>query len=66
MSRESVLILVGALVILSPFVGLPLQVLAWVLPVLGLVVVGIGIALRSRRRKELRARVAPPAEHLVP
>jgi uncharacterized membrane protein len=50
MSRESILILLGVLFILSPFVGLPLYVLAWVLPALGLAVAGIGVSLRSRRR----------------
>lgn len=62
MSRESVLIVLGLLVVLSPFIGLPLEILAWVLPVLGLIVVGIGVALRSRRRKEQRIRFSVPVD----
>ena len=50
MSRESLLILVGILVALSPFVGLPLVWLAFVTPFLGAVVVLIGFSLVSRKR----------------
>lgn len=62
MSRESVLVLLGLLIVLSPFVGLPLEILAWILPVLGFAVAGIGVALRSRRRKEQRIRLSVPVE----
>lgn len=47
MSRVQTLSLIGILVILSPFIGLPLSVLSFVLPVLGLAVVVIAISLRS-------------------
>jgi hypothetical protein len=54
MSREATLILVGVLVALSPFSGLPQGWLAVVLPFLGIVAGGIGYALR--REQVLRAR----------
>ena len=47
MSRVQTLSLVGILVIASPFIGLPLSVLSYVLPVLGLAVVVIAISLRA-------------------
>lgn len=49
MSRESVLILLGILVMLSPFLGIPLPWLSVLLPVLGLSVVVIGITYRGKR-----------------
>jgi hypothetical protein len=54
MSRESLLILLGILVALSPFLGIPLSLLAWILPVLGLVTLGIGISLRTERTRSAR------------
>ena len=51
MSRESTLILLGSIVLLSPFAGLPISLLSWLLPVLGLITLGIGISLRAERRK---------------
>lgn len=51
MSRESALIILGILVAVSPFVGLPLSVLAWILPVLGILTAIIGLALRLRRQR---------------
>ena len=49
MSRTGTLVLLGILVALAPFVGLPLSVLAWVLPILGVMVLLTGISLRARR-----------------
>jgi uncharacterized membrane protein YqgA involved in biofilm formation len=46
MSRSLMLIILGALIALAPFSGLPLRVLAFVLPVLGLVAMAIGISYR--------------------
>lgn len=48
MTRESFLILLGVLVALSPFLGLPLTWLAVLLPLLGLITLGIGYTLRAR------------------
>lgn len=50
MHRESSLIALGALIFVSPFLGLPYSWLMFILPVLGLVVVAIAISLRMRRR----------------
>ncbi len=52
MSRESLLILIGTLVALSPFVGLPLAWLAFIVPALGGVTVLIGFSLSSRKKRE--------------
>lgn len=47
--------LLGVLVALSPFSGLPLAILSWILPVLGLAVLLIGITTESRNLKLQRA-----------
>ena len=52
MSRESLLVLIGILVVLSPFVGLPLTWLAVLVPVLGGMVALIGVTLVSRKGKK--------------
>lgn len=49
MSRRVILLILGVLVILSPFVGLPLSILAWILPILGAFIVLTTLALRRRR-----------------
>ncbi|MES2226104.1 MAG: hypothetical protein V4480_04845 [Patescibacteria group bacterium] len=48
MKRETILIILGVLIVLSPWSGLPLAWLSWVLPVLGLAVAAIGFTLRAR------------------
>ncbi len=63
MSRESMLILLGILVMLSPFLGLPLSLLAWLLPFLGLVTLGIGISLRTERTRSAKPAIS---SHEVP
>jgi Na+/H+ antiporter NhaC len=55
MTRERVLMILGALVLISPWSGLPLAWLTWILPIIGLVVLAIGFTLRNRTA------VAPPA-----
>lgn len=40
------LIILGALVFVAPFSGLPMSILAWILPVSGLALVAIGISYR--------------------
>ncbi|MDR3548052.1 MAG: hypothetical protein P4M11_07280 [Candidatus Pacebacteria bacterium] len=52
MSRENFLILLGILVVLSPFAGLPLAWLMWLLPILGALIVIIGIMIRRSRRTQ--------------
>jgi len=53
------LIILGVLVALAPFYGIPMSILAFILPVLGLVVAAIGISLRAGRPAS--ARPAPPS-----
>ncbi|MDB5190408.1 MAG: hypothetical protein JWN49_734 [Parcubacteria group bacterium] len=48
MSRESILMILGILVAISPWSGLPLSILAWILPLLGLAITFIGFTLRTR------------------
>ncbi len=54
MSRPSILILIGVLVILVPFSGLPAALRSLIAAILGACVLGIGLAMRSReaRREE--------------
>lgn len=58
MSRARTLILLGVLIALSPFLGLPVWILMWVLPILGLMVLLTGVSLRTRR---VREEPQPPA-----
>ena len=56
MSHVTTLILLGVLVFLAPFSGLPISWLSWILPILGLCVIVSGLSLRqSRVRAEIRA-----------
>lgn len=49
MSRELLLIVLGLLSALVPFIGLPYSWLMIILPVLGVAVAGIAFSLRGRR-----------------
>lgn len=51
MSRESILIVVGVLLMVSPFIGLPLSILMWFYLAFGLLIVGIGASLRLRKKR---------------
>jgi hypothetical protein len=51
MSRESILVIVGILLMVSPFVGLPLSILMWLYLALGLLVSLIGVTLRLRKKR---------------
>ena len=50
MHRESLLIVLGILVAIALFVGLPISWLRFILPALGILIVFIGFTLRNRRR----------------
>ena len=54
MSRESMLIVLGALVVLSPFSGFPLAWLTWFYLFAGLLTAAIGATLRLRRIRRAR------------
>ena len=49
------LMILGGVVILSPFLGLPLSILTWILPVLGLAILAIGFSYRKRVPVETEA-----------
>ncbi|MDB5245583.1 MAG: hypothetical protein JWN90_688 [Parcubacteria group bacterium] len=55
MSRESILMILGILIAISPWSGLPLSILAWILPLLGLATAFIGFTLRTRATNALRS-----------
>jgi hypothetical protein len=55
MSRTSLLIILGILVVLTPFSGLPLSWLSWILPIIGLIVIVIGVSLHRRHRESAAA-----------
>jgi hypothetical protein len=54
MSRETVLIALGVLVVISPYLGVPLSILDFVLPLLGLLIIVIGIMYRRTDKLSLR------------
>lgn len=64
MSRERFLIIFGLLVLLAPFVGLPLAILSWVLPVLGAAVAFIGVSY-AMRKKGREPAVPHPASEVI-
>lgn len=67
MTRERVLMILGVLVLISPWSGLPLAWLAWILPAIGLIVVGIGLTLRGRSKPPLAQPPSVPSiEHREP
>ncbi len=62
MNRETALIAIGILVLLSPWSGLPLAWLEWILPVFGVAVVAIGLTFRRKTPAVVHAMPAPAAE----
>ncbi len=68
MSRASVLILLGVLVILAPFSGFPIALRSLFSLVLGACVIGIGLMLRTRDTQPHAETPAPatPAAAPVP
>lgn len=54
MKREHVLIVLGVLVAISPYLGVPLSILGFILPVLGLLVIIVGVMIRRTNQLSLR------------
>jgi hypothetical protein len=54
------LIIIGSLVLLSPFSGLPMSILTWILPALGAVALAIGI---SYKREAVLTAASPTPDH---
>lgn len=55
------LIILGALVFVAPFSGLPMAILTWILPLLGLIGIGIGVSYRTRLPRAALNHEADPA-----
>jgi hypothetical protein len=53
MSRPSTLILLGILIILAPFSGLPINIRTLLLVVFGAYTLGIGLSLRTQKPEAL-------------
>lgn len=52
MSKSTTLIVLGVLIFLSPFIGLPTSWLSWLLPLFGIIVGVIGYLVRMRAKQE--------------
>jgi len=69
MSRNGTLILLGVLVILTPFSGLPMNIRSLLAVILGACVLGIGFSMRAREARSASAQLpveAPPSEPAPP
>ena len=51
MSRPILLIILGVLIALTPYSGVPLSILSIVLPLLGLAVIAVGVLERVERKR---------------
>lgn len=58
MSLDTLIMLFGALVAVMPFLGFTVNMQEWIFFVLGIIIVGLGIAVRRRgqRQRSIRAR----------
>ncbi len=61
MSKRATLILLGLLILLCPFIGLPYSWLMWVLPVLGLWVAYLGYSRKPKAEEPQPVYDAPSA-----
>jgi hypothetical protein len=59
MTLDTLIMLFGALVALVPFLGIPNTIDTWVLFILGIAVIGLGIAVRRRGLKSERSSTPP-------
>ncbi len=63
MTREHIIMVLGALVFIAPWSGLPLSWLEWALPIIGLLVIGLAATLRRRTpSNEPPLPPAPPSD----
>jgi len=58
MSLDALIMLFGALVAVMPFLGFTVNMQMWILFILGIIIIGLGIAVRRRgeRQRSIRAR----------
>lgn len=61
MTREHVLMVLGALVLLSPWSGIPMEFLEWALLLIGLAIIGIAFTMRKRADDDRALPSAPAA-----
>ena len=66
MSRTSTLILLGLLVILAPFSGLPISIRNLFAVIFGACVLGIGLSLRAHKARAVQTSVETPADPPTP
>ncbi len=66
MSREGMLMILGALVALLPFLGIPSAWFMVLLPVLGLCILGLALSLRARLQQAPKSTVLPIHESEPP
>lgn len=66
MSRTSTLILLGILIILAPFSGLPVAIRSLLAVVFGAAVAGIGLSMRTHEVQSAQLPVEPPAVEPTP
>jgi len=66
MSRNSTLILLGILVILVPFSGLPLAFRTLLAVIFGACIAAIGLSLRTKEMTNSAPQVAPPPVEAPP
>jgi hypothetical protein len=59
MSSETILIILGFLVWVSPFVGLPIAILSWVIPLCGLGIVALSYHVRAKARNAESNNIVP-------
>lgn len=59
MTRESLLIAFGVILMASPFLGLPLAVLMWFYLAIGFLIALIGATLHLRRKRRSTIHAAP-------
>ncbi len=52
MHKRTVIVVLGVLVALSPFIGLPYVALMWILPVLGIIIAVLAYPFRRRQVPE--------------
>lgn len=63
MSRSLILIVLGVLVALTPFSGVPQSIMVWVVPPLGVLVALIGLSYKGKMPQKFASFVQPNDVH---
>jgi len=66
MSRTSTLILLGFLIMLVPFSGLPMSIRSLLAAIFGASVLGIGLAIRAHEARSMKSSAEAPASEPEP